>query len=195
MAEIITKPDNVSRIGNRLFMVGMASASPVDQYATSVTGYGSQWGSSRWSAVQALGVPDTSAYGDFYTAWTPSPENGSKEYLTLGFETAVYADGTVIRKTYGNGFVYQIDLIDVNDTYHTVWSGIDPSTPGTSVDFISTWETTNYLVDGIKIYVNTNNNMATWKKINSVQLLGSNAVSIPGAVWLLGLGLAGFVGL
>ncbi len=95
----------------------------------------SQWSPGTWAATQALEVPDTFGYGDIATAWAPLPQNGTLEYLTLGFLTPVYADGVLVRETYGNGFVYQIDLIDVGDAFPTIWNGVDPSLAGTPVDF------------------------------------------------------------
>lgn len=173
------------------FLVLPAQAD-LDQYATSVIGYSSQWSSGDWSAEQALGAPDTFGYGDIKTAWSPGPQNGTLEFITLGYITPVYASGVTIREIYGNGFVYQVDVLDTNSILHKVWTGTDPSAPGTPVDFLVTWTQTDYLVNGVKIYVDTNHNLDTWEEIDAVQLTG---VPVPPTLLLLGSGLLGLVGL
>lgn len=138
-------------------------------YATSVLGFSSQYSGGSWSAAQATGAPDTDVYGDLATAWAPSPANGTLEYLTLGFDTPVAADGVTIRETLGNGFVYQVDALDTSDVLHTVWTGVDSSQPGSAVDFSVSWPMTGYAVKGVKIYVDTNHS-AGWEEIDAVWL-------------------------
>jgi PEP-CTERM motif len=174
-----------------------ASSFALDQYASSVIGFSSEYTSSSWAASQALGAPDTFAYGDIVTAWAPGPINGSFEYITLGFGTAVYATGATVRETYGNGFVYQIDALDSSNVLHTVWTGTDNSLPGSPVDASFSWAQTSFLVQGLKIYTDTNHDLNAWEEIDSVTLSGSLTVSaVPEpetyAMMLAGLGLLGF---
>jgi len=171
-----------------------ANATVIDQYATSVLGFSSQWSGSLWSATQTLGAPNTFGYGDIATSWAPLSRNNGIQYISVGFNTSVFSNGATIRETYGNGFVYQIDVIDPANVFHTVWSGVDNSAPGTPVDFLATWATTGFLVNGLKIYVNTEHNQGTWEEIDSIQLHGNstvNPVSSPSALWLLAFGLIG----
>ncbi|MCI0335296.1 MAG: Ig-like domain-containing protein, partial [Planctomycetes bacterium] len=142
------------------------------QWASSVLGFSSQWSPGSWSAAQALGSPNTFAYGDIATAWAPLPINGSLEFITLGYSTPVYANRITIRETYGNGFVYQIDLLDTADVLHTVWGGTDPSQAGSPYHFTVDFPTTSFLVKGVKIYSNTDHNPAAWEEIDAVQLRG-----------------------
>lgn len=172
-----------------------ASADTLDQYAASVIGFSSQWGAPGWAAAQAVGKPDTSSYGDISTAWAPRSQNGTLEYLSLGFATAVYSTGATIRETYGNGFVYQIDAIDTSNGYHTVWTGTDSSQPGSPVDFSVTWATTSFQTAGLKIYVDTNHNLGAWEEIDAVKLTGQTTAPVPEpetyAMLMAGLGLLG----
>lgn len=174
--------------------IGLAQAAPVEQYASSVIGYSSQWSSTGWSAAQTLGAPNTFGYGDISTAWTSSVLNGANQFVSVGFATPVYSSGAVIRETDGNGFVYQVDAIDSSNVYHTVWSGIDTSPTGAPVDFAVSWSTTSFVTKGLKIYVNT---LATptWEEIDSIKLQGQLTAPVPEpetyAMMLAGLGLIG----
>src|SRR5581483_9614408 len=48
----------------------------------------------------------------------------------------------------------------------------DPSQPGTPVTFSVPVPETNYLVQGVKIYVDTNHNLGTWEETDALQLTG-----------------------
>jgi VCBS repeat-containing protein len=78
----------------------------------------------------------------------------------------------VIRETFGNGFVYQLVVLDTSDSLHTVWSGVDPSLPGSPANFTIDFAQTDYLVKGIKVYVDTDHDMGAWEEIDSIQLSG-----------------------
>ncbi len=178
---------------------GLSGAASIEQWASTVIGYSSQYsyGWHGWSAGNALGTPDTFGYGDYESAWAPLYDNGTLEYITLGYVTPVYATGVLIRETWGNGFVYQVDVVDTSDVYHTIWTGTDTSLPGTPVDFTLTWAATSYLVKGIKVYVDTNHNLGTWEEIDAMKLYGdtTSAVPLPPSLLLLAPGLLGLAGL
>ncbi|MBK9663139.1 MAG: hypothetical protein IPO71_08925 [Nitrosomonas sp.] len=90
-----------------------------DQWASAVLGFSSQYSTTSWSAAKALGVPDVTAYADNSNAWTSSSQTGTLEYIALSYPIAVYAYGATIRETYGNGFVYKVDVKDTG--CGTVW--------------------------------------------------------------------------
>jgi len=130
-----------------LMLSASALVAQVDQYANTVLGYSStyaQWAWERgntstmvYTAEQALGAPNVFAYGENSLAWAPYPMDGTLEYISLGFVNPVYANGVIIRETLGNGFVYQIDLLDTAGNWHTVWAGIDPTPHVTPTDEIN----------------------------------------------------------
>jgi hypothetical protein len=157
--------------GNDVTLTAQASPYPNGQWASSVLGYSSQYSAGSWAAAQALGAPDTFGYGDHATAWAPYPMNGSQEFITLGFQTPVYATGVLIRETYGNGFVTQVDLLDENDVYHTIWVGTDPTQPGSAEDFTINFAATAYKVKGVRIFADTDHDPNAWEEIDAVRLL------------------------
>jgi len=159
-----------------------ASATTIDQYASTVLDFSSQYSTFNWGAVQALGAPDIFVYGENPNAWAPLPMDGTLEYISLGFATPVFADGLTIRETLGSGFVYQVDILDTVDIWHTVWSGFDPSprpdptwndTNGTISNFLVSFFETPYLVDGVRIHTNTDSILGRWEEIDSVTLHGT----------------------
>jgi hypothetical protein len=146
-----------------------------DQYATSVLSASSHsqlTSPGPWSASQAVGAPNVVGTQDTGLAWAPASENETQETLALGFAISVYADGVTIRENQGNGFVTGIDLLDTDGTWHSVWTGTDPTLAGAPADFRVNWTETSYLVTGVRIHVNTNHNLFSYEEIDSVQLHG-----------------------
>jgi hypothetical protein len=176
--------------------IGSASAAPLSQWASTVKGFSSEYGTGNdsWSSRQVLGAPNTFGYGDIGTSWAPRPRNGTLEYISVGFDTAVFATGATIRETWGNGSVYQIDAIDTLGNLHQVWAGTDPSTAGAPYDFSISWDATSFLVNGLKVYVNTSHS-GDWEEIDAIRLTGDAPAQVPEPASLalmgLGLGLAG----
>ena len=142
------------------------------QWADYVIAFSSQYDIDQWSAMQALGSPDVFFYGDSTNAWSPSSQNATLESITLGFNAPVFATGVTIRENLGNGFVTQIEVMDLSEVLTTTWTGIDPSQPGQVVDFIATWPTTTFRVKGVRITIDTDLDMAEWEEIDAVQLHG-----------------------
>ncbi|MEG3619340.1 hypothetical protein V5T82_12805 [Magnetovibrio sp. PR-2] len=150
---------------------------PFSQWATGATA-STEYNPSPddWSADQAKDEPNTFTYGDIETAWTADDyDDGTPDWLEVTYDTAVYATGLTIYESYNNGFVYQVDLIDANGKYNTIWTGHDTSeklnyndTLGYESQFALRFEATSYLVDGIKIYTS---NIYNWDEIDAVELL------------------------
>lgn len=162
-----------------------AAATPLEQWASTVIDFSSQYSDTDWAAYQALGVPNTFEYGDFSTAWASSSKDDSLEFITLGYGAPVYATGAVIRETCGNGMVYQVDVLDLNEVLHAVWTGTDPSLPGTPVDFAVSWPKTAYLVKGLRIHISTSHLFDVWEEIDAVKLIGYGIGNTPPNTLLL----------
>jgi len=145
---------------------------PIAQWASRVISASSQFGQDGWSPQQALGEPDVFVYGDVLRAWAPQPENGSLEFIAVGFDRAVFATGVTIRETYGNGMVIEVELIDEQGAAHSIWADVDPSQPGEPVDFAIHWTQTEYAVTGVRIHIDTDANLDTWEEIDAIELRG-----------------------
>ncbi|MFZ2726038.1 MAG: cadherin domain-containing protein [Methylococcaceae bacterium] len=150
---------------------------PSSQYASSVIAYSSQYSSSANSAAQALGTSNTTAYGDFSSAWAAAQANSSTpQTLTVGFATPVFATGVIIRENNGNGFVTKIEALANDGTYNTVWSGTDTAAANTVADVTFNFtQATSYLTKGVRITVDTNHSMTAFEEIDSVQLLSNSS--------------------
>jgi RHS repeat-associated protein len=167
----------LSFTGDNTYSGGTAvntSLTASSQWASSVINRSSQYSSSGWSAAQATGAPNVTAYGDDSRAWAPSSKNGTTEYITLGYTTAVYANGVTIRETCGNGFVTKVEVRNAaSGTLETVWTGTDSSTPNTLADFSIPFDQRTYLVDAVRVTIDTNRNVSAWEEIDAVQLRGN----------------------
>ncbi len=136
------------------------------QWATSATA-SSEYSNFSWSAAQAVGEPDTFACGDIATAWAPSTQGRDPEWLEVGFDRPVYGEELSIYETYNSGFVYQVDLIDLEGVFHTVWSGVDGTDcPG---ELVVSFPPTDYQVHGARIYTQS----PGWEEIDAVKLIGN----------------------
>ncbi|MCA9135140.1 MAG: S8 family serine peptidase [Planctomycetales bacterium] len=151
-------------------------------YADHVVDFSSQFTSTAWAATQALGAPNTFSYGDIETAWAPRFENGTQEFLTVGFAEPLLASGVVIRETFGNGHVRKVEARNaITGQYINVADPIDISLPNVPFDFQVTWPQTEYPVDAIRITIDTDHNQNAYEEIDSVQLRGVTVPDTDGA--------------
>jgi hypothetical protein len=142
------------------------------QEAATVIDFTSQYSATSWSAAQVLGAADTFVYADRSTAWAPRFANAGLQSITVGYDTPVLATGAVIRETYGNGFVRQVEVRDaVSGTFHVLFDGVDPSLPGTPVDFTVSWQPTEFAVDALRVTIDTDHS-STYEEIDAIHLRG-----------------------
>jgi len=136
-------------------------------------------GSQDWSAVQALGEPNTNAYGDYATAWAAEEMNGGLQTITLGIPGAFRATGFLIRENNGNGFVSKVELYQ-NSSFTTVFEANsenpDTAETDTAADFTKFIGRTDYNVSQIRITVDTDYNEDTWEEIDAVRVFGWSTV-------------------
>lgn len=139
------------------------------QWAKTATA-SSEYGTESWTAKQATGKPNVTAFGDNGSAWAPYAKSGGKETLELTFAKAMNVVGVRVRESYGNGSITKIELKDVDGGYHAIWSGTD-TTDGLSY-LQAPVEKTSYKVDGVKLTFDTSNQTVEWSEVDAVQLVG-----------------------
>jgi hypothetical protein len=154
-------PDNCPNVANP----GQSDGDAAGPWAVSATA-SSEYTPGDWSAMQAAGAPDVPDCLDSTLAWTPSSESGDPEWLEVRFGTAQHVRGIVVHETSLFGFVHQVDLIDIDGLYHTVWSGADGASCETP--FWANWSITAYLVVGARIHTE----IEGYEEIDAVELHG-----------------------
>jgi hypothetical protein len=133
----------------------------------------SEYSDTDWSAQQATGAPDTSTCGDFPTAWAPLDAGLGREYLELQYPIPVRSTGIVVHETHIGGFVFGVELIDLDGGPHLVWEGTD-TTPCRG-EFMPTWGQTTYNVVGVRVHTQ----VADWEEIDAVELIGLGVLPDP----------------
>ena len=139
------------------------------QWASTVLDYSSQRFSSSWSASRATGAPNVSSYGSNSNAWAAQGQEVGAQYITLGYEFPVAATAVTVRETYNCGFVTQIELLDTDDVFHSVWTGTDPSAAGAIADYRIEFARTDYLVKGVRVTTDTDL-VAGYEQIDAIAL-------------------------
>jgi hypothetical protein len=140
------------------------------QWATSATA-SSEYDDPSWSASQATGAPNTPECGDFTTAWA-SYEGCTVEWIELYYDIPVRATKVNIIQSNAPDQVVQVELIDTEGTYHTVYQGepqdlleLCPYTLSIAVDV-------DYQVVGLKITIDQTVLGYSWAEIDAVELVG-----------------------
>jgi hypothetical protein len=156
---------------------GIGSSSvPVSEDNPTISQWGasasasSEYGSSGWTAEQAIGVPDTTGCADYTTAWA-SASADTVEWLQLTYVTPVHATQVITHITYNPSYVTKVELIDTNGKYHTVYTA-QPSQMTCPAELAVSFDKTSYLVTGVKITVDQTT-LNSWNEIDAVQLIGT----------------------
>jgi hypothetical protein len=137
------------------------------QWAVSATA-SSEWDpGGDWSAARATGAPDVPVCTDDPNAWAPVSDSADPEWLEVRFGTPDHARGINVYENYAFPFVRQVDLIDTDGMYHTIWTGTDVADCG--VPFSTRWASTAYLVVGARIHTQVDG----YEEIDAVELLGA----------------------
>ncbi len=127
------------------------------QYASAVNSFSSQYSSGGYSANQVLGRPNTyPEYGDLPTAWSPSTESDSREFIELGFAESKRINLIDIYETYSPGSIDSVFVKNpFTDEYELVYTADAVNLYGVARILPIRFPLTNFPVSDVKIMLNS----------------------------------------
>ncbi len=120
-----------------------------------------------WSAMQAVGAPDSPA-GDQRTAWAPATEDGGEEWLIAEFANPADAATVIVRENCAPGAIVRINAVTDAGSELPLWQGEAPKLGAVSDTPFQI--AAGYPVKRVKIYLNTKK-VPGWNEIDAVQLV------------------------
>jgi hypothetical protein len=147
-----------------------ATTSTIRQWANSGSA-SSEFGSSGWTAQQAVGAPDTPTCGDNTTAWASMDYNGV-DWLDVGFATPVVPTQINIYESYTPGSIVKVEVRDTGGSFHTVWQGTPASVAECPRVFVINISDIDFKVTSVLISVDQSV-LGNWDEIDAVELVGT----------------------
>ena len=147
------------------------SSSQIRQWASRAEA-SSEYSSEDFSASQATGASNTPDCGDASTAWA-SLNQDTKETLNLYFAQPVYATQINVVESYYPDQVAQVDLIDMEGKFITVYTGepqwLESSCPYTLSISVNK---DDVLAQGVRLTVDQTI-VQNWNEIDAVEIVGT----------------------
>lgn len=128
----------------------------------------SEYSKNGWDAGQATGSPNTTACGDFSTAWTSQEPDGGSEWLEVTFPHKVAARAVHVRESFNPGAVVKVEAL-VGKGASLLWQGEDGTAecPGDLVIKLPEPLT----LDKLRITLDTAK-VPGWNEIDAVGIVG-----------------------
>jgi hypothetical protein len=130
----------------------------------------SEFGSPEWAAVQAAGAPNTSACGDFRTAWASALPNGPG-VLTLLYAQLVTPTFVNVFQSFNPGFITQVELVDVYGERHAIYQAT-PQPVGQCPFVLVIPVEADYASNTVIVTVDQTTSPGGWNQIDAVELVG-----------------------
>ncbi len=131
----------------------------------------SQYSDPDWSALQAVGPPDTPSCGDIVTAWASAGSN-TIAWLNLYYDTPVHIREINIVQTYQPDQVVRVDLIDLSGEIVPLYSQEPYVARPCPYTLSIKIPQTDRVVQGIRITVDQSMLGLGWNEIDAVELVG-----------------------
>jgi hypothetical protein len=150
----------------------MAGLEHLPQYAITANS-DSERGSPGWSALQAIGEPNTLECVDAVTAWEPAVQNG-QGILTVAFAQLVTPVQVNVYESFNPGYVTAVEILDVYGELHAIYQAAPTPTPiCPRVLTIPLEGSVDYRANVVIIYLDQATAPGGWAGIDAVQLIGT----------------------
>ena len=155
-----------------------SGGAPIRQWASAAEA-STEYGNPDWNAGQATGAPNTLECGDLETAWAASGRD-TKEWINVYFATPVYPTEIRIMQTYNPDQVVQVDLIDMQGQFVSVYTG-QPKQVDTPCPFALSIPVSknDILVQGVRITIDQAVLQLGWNEIDAVEIAGTPGEGVP----------------
>jgi tetratricopeptide (TPR) repeat protein len=123
-----------------------------------------------WGPEQATGAPDTHEAGDSSTAWSSLTADEQDEWLLLEYTEPVVAIGIKIYETCNPGAVHKVGVFTPDGREVEVWSGKDPTAPGSGMGVSEILFKIGFKTKRVKIYLDSPS-IPGWNEVDAVGLI------------------------
>ena len=110
---------------------------------------------SKWSPLQATGVPDTLIPGDYGTAWAASQPDVAGDWLELSYPSAIVPRSVKVYESYNPGAVSRITAFKADGEEVEVWKGTDPTPTDAGLGVSEIPVKVNFKTNRVKIYLDS----------------------------------------
>ncbi len=132
----------------------------------------SEYGKEFWSAQQATGEPDTLECGDQVTAWASLSSSGV-DWLEIFYDVPVSPTEINIYQTQNPDQVVRVELLDGNNTYHTVYESAPIDRSHDECPYVLTIPVEESFEGVTKVKISVDQSeLETWNEIDAVELVG-----------------------
>lgn len=149
-----------------------ACTNTIEQWASVVYSFSSEYNSGGWAANQVIGPPQVyPSYGDIEGAWA-SENTNSIEYIEIGFEQTIIPSEIKLYETYHAGGVSKI--MAKNPAGHWVALYTAPRLENIESSRIFSPNLTGNTFETNQLWIEIDSSLAqSWVEIDAVQLIGS----------------------
>ena len=132
----------------------------------------SEWGSSDWTARQAIGASNTFECGDIETAWAAAGKD-TVEWINLYYDVPVYPTQIRVIETFNPDQVVRIDLIDMQGKFVEVYTAQPQKVDSPCPYPLSVSVNRNdILAQGARITIDQSVLGLEWNEIDAVEIVG-----------------------